>query len=108
MKFQIPRNTDGIHSKLNFKYVALYVLFIVVQLFLFTPSFVLGLNIPLLFTYLFDLRHQRHIVKLREAITVDTSFIILLFLIGSIALILAGVSLLGTTLLMTVYLLLWD
>lgn len=108
MKYQVPRNTNGVHSKLNFKYIALYILFIVIQLYIFTPAFVLGLNIPVLFTYLLDLRHQRHITKLRNSITVDTTFIMLLLLIGSVALILAGFSLFGTTLLMAVYLLLWN
>lgn len=108
MKYQIPRNTDGIYSKLNIKYIALYILFIVIQLLIFSPGFVLGLNIPILLTYLFDLRHQRHIIKLRELISFDTSFIMLLLFIASISLIFVGFSLLGTSLLMAIYLLLWN
>lgn len=75
-------------EKLKFKYVILYILFLTLQLAVFMPKTVVGINIPVLYVYLFNILDNRHILTFKQRIPFDTNFIALLLAISSIILLL--------------------
>lgn len=94
-------------ENIKFKYIVAYILFIIVQLVFLSPKMVVGINVPILFTYLFDLFNHRYVTRTKNKINYDTSFIAILLSIASIVLIFADVPFWGTSLLIMTIALLW-
>lgn len=96
-----------VEHKLQLKYILGYVLFIIIQLYFFSPKMVVGVNVPIIFTYLFDLFENKWIQKFRASIEHDTTFIALLLTITSITLIFIDIPFIGTILLLFSIIVLW-
>lgn len=94
-------------EKIKLKYIILYILFVGLQLTIFSPQIVVGINVPILFTYAFELLDNPRIVSIRKAITFDTTFLAILLSLASITLILSNVAFIGTWLMILTIALLW-
>lgn len=92
---------------IKLKHILIYIAFILIQLLVFSPKMVVGVNAPILFTYLFDLLNHRYVVNIRSKFKSDTTFIAILLSFGSLILIFSDVVLLGTTIMILTIAILW-
>lgn len=94
-------------SKIQLKYILVYLLFIIFQLTIFSPQMVVGINVPVVLTIVFDLLDHPFVYTIKSKISTDTTFIALLLTIGSITLILVDHPFIGTCLLLLTIALFW-
>lgn len=94
-------------SKIQLKYILTYLLFILFQLTIFSPQMVVGINVPIILTIVFDLLNHPLIYTIKRKVNTDTTFIALLLTICSITLILVDHPFIGTSLLLLTIALFW-
>lgn len=94
-------------EEIKVRYIILYILFVALQLLIFSPKLVVGTNVPILFTYLFGLVDNHRIVRLRNKINFDTTFLAILLSISSVILIFSDVVFIGTSLFIITFAILW-
>ncbi len=94
-------------SKIQLKYILIYLFFILFQLSIFSPQMVVGVNVPVIFTIVFDLLNHEYTTTIKHKIEADTTFVALLLTIGSITLILVDFPFIGTSLLLVTIAIFW-